>query len=109
MSLLANMGAVLAEVFHPSSSPARVLGLTDTNGQPTTTPQTTPAPQVGTNFRMIFLSVFALTVLAMIGNLYIAMNYEHPNPGLQQLLDGLNSLWKACSGGLLGLLGGKSS
>lgn len=58
-------------------------------------------------FKLVFLSVLALTILAAIGAFVHAAWFRSPTPNQQNVFEALEFTWKAGLGAILGLLGGK--
>ena len=111
---MSKLTAVVGEVFkEPFKNTTAVYtlapttrGVTDTTKEAQVQPKTLP---VSAYFKLIFISVLALTVLAIVADIFFAMMWDKPTPNQQTLFDGLGSLWKAGGGAILGLLGGKAT
>jgi hypothetical protein len=111
---MSKLTAVIGEIFkepfkntgavYTTATTAR--GITDTGREAAAQTKTVP---VSSYFKLIFISVLLLTVLAIVADIVFAMMWEKPTPNQQTLFDGLGSLWKAGGGAILGLLGGKAT
>ncbi|GAA2137817.1 hypothetical protein GCM10009760_18640 [Kitasatospora kazusensis] len=60
-------------------------------------------------FRLVFFSVLGLTIACLVASVWITVAVKNPNDQAKQLLDNLATIEKLGFGGILGLLGGKSS
>jgi hypothetical protein len=59
-------------------------------------------------FKLIFLSVLALTFLSYVGSLFLAVfDASHPTENVKQLIDTFSTTWKLGFGAIIGLIGGK--
>jgi hypothetical protein len=58
-------------------------------------------------FRLVFLAVFAITLVSIGVSIYVAA-YLEPTKDTELLLEGCMTTWKMGVGASLGLLGGKS-
>ncbi len=67
-----------------------------------------PAPIFVTPvFKLVFLSILAVTVLSGLVQLLIASEWANPNPNQQATFESFGFAWKAGLGAIFGLLGGK--
>jgi hypothetical protein len=62
---------------------------------------------INPHFRLIFITVVALTVLCGIGDILVAWDWTSPNGNQQSVFETLGFVWKAGVGAIFGLLGGK--
>jgi len=58
-------------------------------------------------FKMIFFTVVALTVLAGLAQVGLAVMYENPTINQQAVFEGMGFAWKSGIGAIFGLLTGK--
>jgi hypothetical protein len=73
-----------------------------------------PAAEVSSNFKLVFLCIFGLTLLCFVGMVVLAVcssaTMENSVPLAQRNLQVMcNFGWQAGLGAMLGLLGGKST
>jgi hypothetical protein len=115
-TLVANTTAIIAEVFK-SPTEDSVLASFKEEGA-TKSGVTMPAPRVqvpaketvvGSHFKMIFLSVLLLTAGTLIAEIVLVWVLNSPTASQQNLIAGLESVWKGGVGAILGLLGGKAT
>ena len=70
-----------------------------------------PAPAkilvVPATFKMVFLTIVALTVAAGIAQSFMAGFWTAPTPNEQSVFEGMGYAWKTGVGAIFGLLGGK--
>jgi hypothetical protein len=64
---------------------------------------------VGSHLKMIFLSVLLLTAGTLIAEIVLVWVLNSPTASQQNLIAGLESVWKGGVGAILGLLGGKAT
>jgi hypothetical protein len=63
---------------------------------------------VNPNFKLVFLTVVAITVLSGIAQIAMASAWgEHPHPNQQSTFEAFGFAWKMGIGAIVGLLGGK--
>lgn len=60
-------------------------------------------------FKMVFLTVVALTVLSGLVEIALAVVWIKPTENQQEVFDGFGFAWRAGVGALFGLLGGKAT
>lgn len=75
------------------------------------TPETPPLATVTTVsplFKLVFLSVTALTVLLLLLHVALAVGLESPSTTQQELIDTVQTAWQVGFSGMLGLIGGKA-
>jgi hypothetical protein len=70
-------------------------------------PKQTRTETISSKFKLVFLSVLAITVLTVAGQFAIATQWDNPPPNLQATFEALGFAWKAGTGAIFGLLGGK--
>ena len=109
MPVISNTMAVIGQIFnspHKDSivtlrlSPTQVAGMSDL-------PEKTQQLPLSPGFKMVFIAVFSLTVLAGIAEIVFAFSWATPTPNQQNVFEGMGFTWKAGTGAILGLLGGK--
>jgi hypothetical protein len=72
-------------------------------------PKTPVAGQITLNpaFKLVFLSILAITILSGIGEIALAIQWPTPTANQQSAFDAVGFAWKAGVGAIFGLLGGK--
>lgn len=63
--------------------------------------------EVSSNFKLVFLTIVALTLICGITHVLLAAVWESPTPNQQSAFDAMGFAWKAGVGAILGLIGGK--
>jgi hypothetical protein len=74
-------------------------------------PSTPPGPKpiiVPPHFKMIFLAVLAITILAGVALIILASTWSSPTDLQKQTYAAMDFAWKAGLGAIFGLLGGKA-
>ncbi len=114
--LFANTAAIVSEVFKSPTSYSLVItgaGYTEPL-KPATPPPTAPQqPEQGhkipiqPTFKLVFLTVLGLTVVAFIAQIAMAATWNKPTPNQQAVFEASAFAWKAGIGAIFGLLGGK--
>jgi hypothetical protein len=61
---------------------------------------------INPTFRLVFITVVLITILAGAGDLYIASAWATPTGNQQSVFEALGFAWKAGIGAIFGLLGG---
>jgi hypothetical protein len=59
------------------------------------------------HFKIVFLSIFALTIASGIGQVILAIFFSAMSADLHSVFEGLGFAWKSGIGAIFGLLGGK--
>jgi hypothetical protein len=111
----ANTAAVISEVFRAPTQDSVVESIEGKKREPGAlgmpAPQGPPEPaketEVRSYFKMIFLSVLFLTVGTLLAEIMMVWTWISPTTGQQNLITGMESVWKGGVGAILGLLGGK--
>lgn len=60
-------------------------------------------------FKLVFLSVLAITALAGVAQIIMAFVWEKPTVAQQEVFEAMGSAWKTGFGAVVGLLGGKAT
>ena len=111
----ANTAAVIREVFNAPTKDSVVESMEQPEhkpggvGMPAPRVPTEPVKEtvVGSNFKMIFICVLLLTVGTLVAEIVMVWAFNPPTANQQNLITGLESVWKGGVGAILGLLGGK--
>jgi hypothetical protein len=91
-------------MLRPSTSH---LGIQDVQQQPQA-PDPQPQP-LSSQFKLVFLAVLVITVLAGIAEIVLAFNWTTPTANQQNVFEAMGFTWKTGTGAILGLLGGKAT
>jgi hypothetical protein len=70
---------------------------------PKTTVPLTPA------FKLVFLAVLALTVLSLVGAIFLALAIKDPTDSQKSVIETVTTTYKIGFGAIAGLVGGKFS
>jgi hypothetical protein len=108
--ILANIATVIASTFKSPLTKSTVeLSKSTGTGLATgvTSPRHTRTETLSSKFKLVFLSVLAITLLTVAGQFAIATHWDNPQPNLQATFEALGFAWKAGTGAIFGLLGGK--
>jgi hypothetical protein len=112
----ANSAAIVTEVFKsPTSSSVVITGAGYTEPPKPVEPPPAPTlpPEQGRKipiqptFKLVFLTVLGLTVVAFIAQVVMAAIWDKPTPNQQAVFEAAAFAWKAGIGAIFGLLGGK--
>lgn len=68
----------------------------------------TNATTVTPAFKLVFLTILALTVLALLLNVTLVVLIDSPNDQAKSLIDTCSTITKAGFGAIVGLIGGKA-
>jgi hypothetical protein len=60
-------------------------------------------------FKLIFLTVFALTLLSLVVYVAVVIMVDNPNDQAKGLIDTCSTTWKMGFGAIVGLIGGKAT
>jgi hypothetical protein len=108
--IVENISALVASTFE-SPLTKSTIELSESAGHGPTkglaSPKQTRTETVSSKFKLVFLSVLAITILTVIGQFVIAAHWDNPTPNLQSTFEALGFTWKAGTGAIFGLLGGK--
>jgi len=66
-----------------------------------------PDTVVEPEFKIVFLAVFAITLISGIAQILMALAWDEPTGNQQAVFEGFGFAWKAGIGAVIGLLGGK--
>jgi hypothetical protein len=60
-------------------------------------------------FKLVFLTVVALTLVMLVISLSLSIRYPHPNSNINGAISTTSTLYKLGFGAIVGLIGGKAS
>lgn len=110
-SLIANAATIGAQSL--TTSPSTILVILPPGSdekEAEKNPTAFPGAIVGkSQFRMVFFTVVALTIVFFVAAATFAIVFEAPTPAQKEMLSHLNSAWQLCIGAIIGLLTGKVS
>ncbi|WP_454629464.1 hypothetical protein [Bradyrhizobium cenepequi] len=87
----------------PATSPRRRLAQAPGKTRPTSN-----AIVVSSHFKLVFLSILAITLLSGAVQTAMAFTWLEPTKIQQDVFDAMGFAWKLCLGAIVGLLGGKA-
>jgi hypothetical protein len=63
---------------------------------------------VSSHFKLVFLSILAITLLSGAVQTLLAFSWPDPTKAQQEVFEAMGFAWKLCLGAIVGLLGGKA-
>lgn len=110
---VANTASIIAQSFSSPSETSIVTLLDRPRSSAETSleaaPKATKTVVLDPRFKLIFLSVLAITVACGAVEVILAATYRSPTPTQHDVLGSFDFAWKAGLGAIFGLLGGKQA
>jgi hypothetical protein len=107
-SFVANSAVVAAaSVISPTTDTVVDLTTAKTVPPSVAAPPGHPLARVSPQFKLVFVSVLAITVAAGVLQIVLAAYWTAPTPNQQAAYEAMSFAWKIGFGTIIGLLGGK--
>jgi hypothetical protein len=107
-SFVANSAMVaVASVISPTTDTVVDLTTAKTVPPSVAAPPAHPLARVSPTFKLVFLTVVAITVAAALVQIALAAYWTTPTPNQQASFEAMSWAWKIGFGAIIGLLGGK--